>query len=516
MARSRRVRRLIVSVALAVLMLLPLLPSAANAFVPPATGRWVEQTLGVRPAARFGAIMGFHEGAKAAAMFGGCGATTRALVEVSHYEPRVHAHNQYLEWCTAPHADTWIWGGSGWSQAGTGPEARFAGTMAYDYSAGALVLFGGITATLTATANATPPAGSVSCTHAITQLKVLQGDHAGKYLNFYCFGDTWYLKKFGTSWQWSAQSPATSPPARFDPFGATDRTGDAVIGQGCSSLGTMRFRDPDTDPNAYYFDCFHRAEPDGSDTTGYRRDAWVWNHQATTWQRRAADAAADADCRAQNVKVPVCRRGTGAAYNAVTEAVFIFGGFFLENFGGTSFAYNQQTLAPDHAWQWRDAWLFTCRTEDWTAPPPDDPDRPPTSCTGDPSPTTTPGRRAFAGVTSVWWEGGFKPFVFAGLGATTTSTMVENKNDLWMWQSEPVPVHFGVQKGTWVRICGDATCATRPSARQSPAVAYSPGTAGHLLAFGGRAADGTILGDTWTFGAPSPLSVTPCTSCLAS
>jgi hypothetical protein len=72
-------------------------------------------------------------------------------------------------------ADTWTWNGTNWTQQSpaTSPPARFGAAMAYDASTGQLVLFGG-------------------------------DSSSGR------LADTWTWN--GTNW--TQQSPATSPPAR--------------------------------------------------------------------------------------------------------------------------------------------------------------------------------------------------------------------------------------------------------------------------------------------------------------
>ena len=119
---------------------------------------WTEQSLNTSPPARGYAAMGSDASTGQPVLFGGLDASSGVL------------------------GDTWTWNGTNWTQQSpaTSPPARYEAALAYDASAGQLVLFGGL------------------------EIIGLEGEDL--------LADTWTWN--GTNW--TQQSPATSPPARYE------------------------------------------------------------------------------------------------------------------------------------------------------------------------------------------------------------------------------------------------------------------------------------------------------------
>lgn len=176
--------------------------------------------------------------------------------------------------------DTWTFDGTDWTDrsGAADPPARYGAGMAFDSVSGGAILFGGL---------GTPPVGSTS-----------------PYL-----GDTWKWSDH----QWTQLSPATSPPARWEPAMAENAGGIVLFG-GYADTGIPR------GPSTRF------------------SDTWLWN--GTTWVQSAATG-------------PGPRYG-GAMTNHADAVTLIggccnsVGGFYTDSwsFDGTAWTRQERTDAP--------------------------------------------------------------------------------------------------------------------------------------------------------------------------
>jgi len=227
--------------------------------------------------------------------------------------------------CDAPDLDDlWTWDGSGWTAQPTsgGPDARFGHDVAFDRSAGRLVVASGIQATFVVI---------VESTAAVT------GTHLWN----------------GSTWQ---AIEANQPPARVHAAAVHDLADQeglmfGGLNTGSSSQthlddtwiwrgGRWRFSDENTrpDPRAEHAMAFVPGRGDtllfgGTDAAGLFGDTWLWD--GSRWDELNPSTE------------PAARRGHDMAYDAVGDRVLLFGG--LDGSG---------TL-QDETWAWRNG--------NWTA-----------------------------------------------------------------------------------------------------------------------------------------------------
>ena len=139
--------------------------------------------------------------------------------------------------------DTWVWSGTDWVQQFpiASPPARSGASMAYDATTGALVLFGGISATplyryftdndtWTWSGTTWIEAEPVTSPPARVWASMAYDATTGTVVLFGGFettpsSDTWIWN--GTTW--AEQTPASSPPARFDASMAYDGANGTVV-----------------------------------------------------------------------------------------------------------------------------------------------------------------------------------------------------------------------------------------------------------------------------------------------
>lgn len=202
------------------------------------------------------------------------------------------------------------------------PSARDAGSMVYDSSTGNLVLFGGETDVT----NSSNPCQT-------------QGETTG------CPSDTWEWS--GT--QWSAETPATSPPGRVSPAMAYDAaTGDVVLfgGDDHATLlaDTWLYNGTTwTEPSSksspsgrwYASMAYDAATGDvvlfgGMNSSGvFLNDTWLWN--GSTWTQATPSDSPPARGRAQ------------MGYDPSTGEVVLFGGGNNSEILGDTWAWNGTT-----------------------------------------------------------------------------------------------------------------------------------------------------------------------------
>jgi len=466
---------------------------------------WTLRTPATAPAGRYSHSMAYMPSAGATVMFGGCSQLLdEPSVRVNHRSKRDanddHSHTDNVTYCSVTHGDTWSWNGSAWTQRATtgGPAPRYAANLAYDSASGALILTGGVRWEITDTPEPTPPDTSTRCMGTINYFEILSGTNTGKYLNLYCYNDTWSLTKSGTTWTWNQLTPSASPPARFEAAMAHDALGRPTLTAGCKGIGIFH-----TETGGYGIDCHHYSVTDHL----YARDTWTFVSDpgagGPTWQKAAQDHP---DCgTAENRWIPTCRYGfpEGATFNPQnTGTVFLYGGFHYN--GG---AYNLQNFVLDTVWQW------------WHKPEPlgewhkscfqNEPD-----CGIDVAQGA--GRRAWAAVETIWWEGAFRPAVFAGRGGLASNEGNKLNRDLWVWVDTPGTYLESPEawKGSWVQACPSLSCTTQPSARWQAGMAYH--AQNHLVVFGGMTdLNGTPNAQTWTFPAAAPPGSILCTACIS-
>jgi uncharacterized protein (TIGR03437 family) len=260
----------------------------------------------------------------------------------------------------AAYNDTWVWDGTNWTQQfpKNSPPGRFSHAMAYDSVHGQVVLFGGSTA------------------------------YYGGSLN-----DTWVWD--GTDW--TQESPATSPPARFDHTMAYDSGhSQVVLFGGLGGLGPIPLNDtwvwdgtnwaqktPATVPSdgmvpSMTYDSTHGQVVmfNGSGSSSAVDPIWLWDganwtekvpqfapptgpiaydslrnqivlfdarsNVAKTW---VWDGASWTEKLPQNSPNNFYRTGFAVAYDAARDRVVLFGGFL----GGTTL--QSQTDLND-TWTW--------------------------------------------------------------------------------------------------------------------------------------------------------------------
>ena len=201
--------------------------------------------------------------------------------------------------------DTWVWDGTTWTQQSpaTSPSARADHAMAYDAAQGNVVLFGGFTdtgttlgdtwvwngTTWTQQSPATSPAAryfSAMAYDAVHNQVVLFGGQPS--ISGGALSDTWVWN--GTNW--TQESPANSPPARYGHTMAFDaQTGQIILFGG---------------ENA---------------SNAYLNDTWVWD--GTNWTQESP------------ANIPPARVFHNSAYDAAQGQVVEFGGVGSSLFNDT-------------------------------------------------------------------------------------------------------------------------------------------------------------------------------------
>ena len=227
---------------------------------------WTQQSPATSPPARQDASIAYDPGTGQLVLFGGFG-------EGSYFN------------------DTWTWDGTTWTQQSpaTSPPWRQGTSMVYDPGSGQLVLFGGYNlndtwtwdgSTWTNQSPATRPpvlfAASMAYDAGTGQLVLFGGwEDLGPNV---VLNDTWTWN--GSTW--TQQSPATSPPARFEATMVYDPgTGQLVLFGG------------------YVRDSFFD-------------DTWTWD--GTTWTQQSTATS------------PAARFLASMAYDPDTGQLVIFGG----------------------------------------------------------------------------------------------------------------------------------------------------------------------------------------------
>jgi hypothetical protein len=249
--------------------------------------------------------------------------------------------------------DTWTWNGTNWTQLNPatspgGPGAgRFDASMAYDSGTGQLTLFGGNDgnylsdiwtwngSTWTTQSATTSPSARFGASMAYdpgTGQLVLFGGNDGNYLN-----DTWtYGYPPATSYDWTQQSPSTSPSARYGASMAYDPgSGQLVLFGGGSVVAGSGVLDdtwtwnstawtqlsPATSPPAreaasmaYDPGTGQLVLFGGQDQNAFPHlnDTWTWN--GTTWTQQSPTNS------------PSVRSGASMAYDPSTGQLVLFGG----------------------------------------------------------------------------------------------------------------------------------------------------------------------------------------------
>ncbi len=268
--------------------------SAATAANVTPTPTWAQLAPPNSPAARFGASMAYDSGTGQLVLFGG-------------YELGLLGN------------DTWTWDGSTWAEQSPAqsPPARLDASMAYDTGTGQLVLFGGSPASAPGALGDTwtwdgsnwteqspaqsPPArldASMAYDPGTGQLVLFGGEgYQGDRDSGLFLGDTW-------TWDgsnWTEQSPAQSPPARYgSPMAYDPSTGQLVLfgGQGYVS---------------------------------YLGDTWTWDGSNWTEQSPAQS--------------PPARWDTSMAYDPSTGQLVLFGGWDGSNSLGDTWTWDGSTWA---------------------------------------------------------------------------------------------------------------------------------------------------------------------------
>jgi hypothetical protein len=258
------------------------------------TPNWVLQTPGTSPPARYGAVMAYDAARSQTVLFGGLISTA--------IPGRFNDTN-----------DTWVWDGTNWTQAASGPSGRAWSAMAYDAAHGQIVLFGGIrnvffgtggfelndtwvwdgtnwTQKSPATSPSTRSGSAMAYDATHGQIVLFGGFHrtsatVASYLN-----DTWVWD--GTNW--TQKSPATSPPPRSGAAMAYDATNSQTVLFGGYIGGNLN-------------------------------DTWVWD--GTDWTQKSPATS------------PSARFGPAMAYDATNSQMVLFGGF-------------QSPLALNDTWVW--------------------------------------------------------------------------------------------------------------------------------------------------------------------
>ena len=258
---------------------------------------------------------------------------------------------------------------------------------------------------------------------------------------------------------WTQQSPATSPSARWESMTAYDAaTGQVVLFGGYSSsaigLGdtwtyngaTWTQQSPASSPSARrlapmaYDAATGQVVLFGGYTSAGVGDTWTYN--GTTWTQQSPATS------------PPARYGASMVYDTATGLVVLFGG---ENSGSTA-ALN-------------DTWTYNGTT--WTQQ----------------SPATSPPSRYVS--TMVYDAATGQVVLFGGNSGGGTTF-----GDTWTYNGT-----------TWTQ----QSPATSPTARYFSTMAYDPATA-QVVLFGGSISNGTTLGDTWTYNGTTWTQQSPATS----
>ena len=242
---------------------------AAFAVTPAAPPTWTFQSPRTNPPARYGASMAYDAKTHQVVVFGG-----------------ENVSDVFM-------ADTWTWDGKNWKQhsPAISAPARAEASMAYDPATGQVILFGGYGGSGAGTLDDTwtwdgsdwtrqspatsPPArygASMAYDTKTHQVVVFGGLSESGLL----FSDTW-------TWDgsdWNQQSPATSPPAR--------------------AYGSMAF-DPETDQVVLF-----------AGGGGPLADTWTWD--GTTWTQQSP------------VTSPPARYLASMAFDPGTDQIVLFGG----------------------------------------------------------------------------------------------------------------------------------------------------------------------------------------------
>jgi hypothetical protein len=413
---------------------------------------WTQQSPTTNPPARSDASMAYDPGSGQLVLFGG--------------------------YKSSDLADTWTWTGSTWTQLSptTSPPARSDASMAYDPGTGQLILFGGYDDNINAFLNdtwtwngsdwsqlspATVPSARDDAALAYDpgsgQMVLFGGD-----TNDGLLADSWtWGIPPSSSYDWSQQSPTTSPTGRWGASMAYDPgSGQLVLFGGESCCGnladtwtwngsTWSELSPSVSPPARS-NAFMAYDPgtgqlvlfggvgvDGFDQLNYLDDTWIWN--GSTWSELSPATS------------PSARSGASMAYDPGTGQLVLFGG------------YNSSGM--------NDTWTWNGTT--WS----------------ELSPATSPTARFGA---SMAYDPGTGQLVLFG-GRNTSEAL----GDTWAWN--------GI---TWANVSAPAD----PPGRSNASMAYDPGT-GQLVLFSGY--DGNInadLNDTWTWNGSTWTQLSPSTS----
>lgn len=483
--------------------------------------------------------MAYHVGVGDTLLFGGCGGVGAANVTVRMVDGTTKLING-LAWC-APRltsGDTWVWNNGSWEAADTSwvwntttkqwedtdalaaPHPRAYASMGYDWGRNALVLFGGTYTVASDSPNWAPPAGSTlaaaapkRCDHSVEAPPLARlnndtrnlltpppyidysqftaSDGSARYVHYYCFDDTWILRKMASGWRWSQETPTTRPPARFDAGLAHDRNGDVVLHGGCNAQGIVGNWWDCYDWNAYDEINPLTNRPYGEEReTNYARDTWVYRADAVgayNWVRLNPPSW----CKDNN-GTPDCRRAVQGSTTFDPQnlgTVFVHGGYWA--YVGS---YGQQPYLLDE-WArnsvgWRQVcpeWDLDCNRNDPVTAP------------------AQPDFRAWTNDVYAWIDGDWHVVTFGGESYSNETNTKVKFNDLWMFvETQTV--------GSWVQVCPSATCATSPPQRSAAGMAYDRAS-GKLVVFGGLSVGGAFLGDTYTLSLPAPLAANPCPSC---
>lgn len=546
---------------------------AAPCYGTPDTGWTPHCSYGETPPARFGAAMAELPSAGMIVLFGGCGSTRTDPTRASFADGSTAVAD--FSWCPAARDgeqnafdDTWVWESDRWRKVARPPgapwpHARWGASMAYDRTAGAVVLFGGLYQT--ASASGLPDAEAASCWGSkvvqltnlstgvieyrdtpITSVTVPAGSGGTSVpLSSTCFRDTWLFD--GSSWR--RASPAVAPSARFEHAMSGGRacvqgpdasagscaptSGLATLFSGCEAIGMVGSHGRPDRPT--YFDCSRVA---GRETTytvtapnGEERerkatigDTWVWRDGSWTRVCPASGgcrpARTSTGCTTPRAEVhgislcaPSARRGATMSYNPATGSTLLFGGHAYDP------VWDYRGHKAD-TWQW-DAgstcldgndgprlgpcWRLVMadwKAYHWSAP--------------------LPGPRAWSASTAAGVGGQWRVMMFGGNGyarfdasnpTAEQSRYAEPLNDTWVWLDGAAG---GCTDGSdlYDTTCWQpcATCVgSAPSRRAAANLAYHAG-GGRVLLFGGTCdgycgSDGNAdqYADTWTLQAPPPV-----------
>jgi len=264
----------------------------------------------VRPSARSSAAMTYDGASQTVVLFGG--------------------HEEFADRGEEMN-DTWAWNGTVWKKRNpaVSPPPREGATMAYDAVSRTVVLFGGtsevcgvfsddscaklndtwtwegISRTWTQRLSPVSPAPRSDASMAYDKVSGKVVLFGGKAANSTPFGDTWTWD--GTTMAWTLQTPASSPPSRFQAVMAPQGKG-LVLFSGERAIGA----------------------------SGPSNDTWTWNSATSTWTEQTPSTP------------PPFRAAAAMAYDAARQRAVLFSG------GGVCCA------------ELTDTWLWNATEKSWT------------------------------------------------------------------------------------------------------------------------------------------------------